>query len=153
MNMEMSKTNESTASARLARQAGMTLLEILIVLAIIALVMGFLFGPKLMDMFSESKEKLAKIMVQQYANQAFPRWSMNHPEKPCPEDINELAKYADQKEAKDPWDRPLVLYCGDNKPEGLTSQVGVLSLGPDGKQDSPDDIKSWDSGSSKGEGK
>jgi prepilin-type N-terminal cleavage/methylation domain-containing protein len=129
----------------LARQAGMTLLEILIVLAIIALVMGVLFGPKLMQMFGESKAKLAKIVVQEYANQAYARWSMNNPGKACPDDINELAKYTDQPEAKDPWDQKLILLCGDSVPEGSSFRVGVLSIGEDGKQDTGDDVKSWES--------
>lgn len=148
--MKTSKTSPS-AARRLARQAGMTLLEILIVLAIIALVMGVLFGPKLMDMFGESKAKLAKIMVQEYANQAYARWSMNNPGKNCPDDINELAKYTDQSEAKDPWDQKLTLLCGDSVPEGSSFRVGVVSKGPDGKENTSDDIKSWgDTG--KGEG-
>lgn len=152
--METSKTSNSTEIARrLARQAGMTLLEILIVLAIIALVMGFLFGPRLMDMFSDSKVKLAQIVVQDYANQAYARWSMDHPDKQCPDSINDLAKYgADQKDVKDPWGKALVLYCGDTKPEGMTGTVGVLSHGPDGDLNTADDITSWDRGS-KGEGK
>ena len=146
------RTGGDAVKRSLARQAGMTLLEILIVLAIIALVMGFLFGPKLINMFVQSKEKLGKIVVHQYANESYGRWALDNTGKVCPDDINELAKYADQKEAKDPWDHKLVMFCGDNKPEGVTGQIGVLSFGPDGKQDTTDDIRSWDDGG-KAEGK
>jgi len=143
--METSKMPRLRAAAgrvSLAGQAGMTLLEILIVLAIIALVMGFLFGPRLMAMFGESRHELAKSVVQRYASEAYARWSMNNPGQTCPADINELAKYNDEKEARDPWGRPLILLCGDNAPEGV--QVGVVSMGADGKLDTSDDVKSWD---------
>ncbi len=142
--METSKASSSNAAAArasLVGQAGMTLLEILIVLAIIALVMGFLFGPRLMAMFGQSRTELAKSVVQRYASEAYARWSMDNPGKNCPADINELAKYNDEKEAKDPWGKPLILLCGDSAPEGV--QLGVVSMGADNKLDTKDDIKSW----------
>jgi len=144
MDMETSKASSSNAAAArasLVGQAGMTLLEILIVLAIIALVMGFLFGPRLMAMFGQSRTELAKSVVQRYASEAYARWSMDNPGKNCPADINELAKYNDEKEAKDPWGKPLILLCGDSAPEGV--QLGVVSMGADNKLDTKDDIKSW----------
>src|SRR6266545_1345284 len=144
MDMETSKASSSNAAAArasLVGQAGMTLLEILIVLAIIALVMGFLFGPRLMAMFGQSRTELAKSVVQRYASEAYARWSMDNPGKNCPADINELAKYNDEKEAKDPWGKPLILLCGDGAPEGV--QLGVVSMGADNKLDTKDDIKSW----------
>jgi prepilin-type N-terminal cleavage/methylation domain-containing protein len=144
MDMETSKcptSNAAAGRASLVGQAGMTLLEILIVLAIIALVMGFLFGPRLMAMFGQSRTELAKSVVQRYASEAYARWSMDNTGKSCPADINELAKYNDEKEAKDPWGKPLILLCGDNAPEGV--QLGVVSMGADNKLDTKDDIKSW----------
>ncbi len=139
--METSKSRSMAARASLAGQAGMTLLEILIVLAIIALVMGFLFGPRLMEMFGQSKEKLTKSIVARMSDESFPRWQLDNPDKSCPADISEIAKYSNDKTAKDPWGNPMVLLCGDTAPEGF--QVGVLSLGPDGKRDTSDDVKSW----------
>ena len=41
--------------SRRVAQRGMTLLEIMIVLAILALVMGLVVGPRVMKMFGESK--------------------------------------------------------------------------------------------------
>jgi general secretion pathway protein G len=154
MNMETSRTaNARVAAARasLAGQAGMTLLEILIVLAIIALVMGFLFGPRLMEMFGESKEELGKSMVQRLATESYARWSMDNSGKSCPSDVAEVAKYSNDKEGKDPWGHPMIVLCGENLPEGVTGGFGVVSMGPDGKLDTKDDIKSWESGSAKSE--
>lgn len=139
--METSNSRSSAARASLAGQAGMTLLEILIVMAIIVLVMGFLFGPRLMEMFGQSKEKLAKSMVVRMSDESFPRWQLDNAGKSCPADILEIARYSNDKEGKDPWGNQMILLCGDTAPEGL--QIGVMSMGPDGKRDTNDDVKSW----------
>jgi prepilin-type N-terminal cleavage/methylation domain-containing protein len=139
------------ARATLAGQAGMTLLEILIVLAIIALVMGFLFGPRLMEMFGESKTELGKSMVQRLATESYARWTMDNPGKSCPADVSEVAKYSNDKEGKDPWGHPMVILCGENLPEGVTGGFGVQSMGPDGKPDTKDDLKSWETQGAKKE--
>ena len=138
--------NTATATANLAkramRQAGMTMLEILIVLAIIALVMGFLFGPRIMEMFGEAKEETAGLMVNKYANEAYARWTLDNKGKQCPDSLSELAKYTNNEETKDPWDNELIMVCGESAPEGVT--FGVASKGADGKPDTSDDVKSWE---------
>ena len=48
-------------------QRGMTLLEIMIVLAILALVMGLVVGPRVMKMFGESKVDIAQLTVKKFA--------------------------------------------------------------------------------------
>lgn len=128
--------------AALRGQAGMTLLEILIVLAIIALVMGFLFGPRLLEMFGESKQKQAEIVVQEYASKAYTSWMLNNAGKSCPT-LAELAKYTNHEETEDPWGNEYIVVCGDNAPEGVPNGFGVLSKGADGKEGTDDDVKSW----------
>jgi prepilin-type N-terminal cleavage/methylation domain-containing protein len=136
------ETLATTLAKRAARQAGMTMLEILIVLAIIALVMGFLFGPRILEMFGEAKEETAGLQVNKYANDAYAQWMLSNKGKSCPESLNELAKYTNNDETKDPWDNELIMVCGESAPEGVN--FGVQSKGPDGKQDTGDDIKSWE---------
>lgn len=140
----MVETTHDPASLakRAMRQAGMTMLEILIVLAIIALVMGFLFGPRIMEMFGEAKEETAGLMVNKYANEAYARWTLDNKGKSCPDSLGELAKYTNNEDTKDPWDNELMMVCGESAPEGVS--FGVASKGPDGKQDTSDDIKSWE---------
>ena len=46
-------------------------------------------------------------------------------------------------EIKDPWGTPYVILCGDQAPEACEGFC-ALSLGPDKKQDTGDDIKSWE---------
>lgn len=123
-------------------QRGMTLLEILIVLAILGLVMGVLVGPRLYEMFTEGQDKVARTEVQKMATEAFIRWKTKNKGKQCPE-ITELAELLDKKQAKDPWDNDYVLFCGDNAPPG-SKGFGVMSLGADGQEGTDDDIKSWE---------
>ena len=49
------------------RQAGFTLVEMLVVIAIIGLIMG-LIGPRVLNYLSESKVKAAKIQLQSFAS-------------------------------------------------------------------------------------
>src|SRR5687767_11847722 len=120
-----------TLRTRLARtyaraHRGMTLLEIMIVLAIIALVMGLLVGPRVMNALGDSKVKTTKIKLQQYANEGFPQWSANHPDKSCPEKLTDLNDYMNSKDANDAWGHPLKMLCGQNLPPGVKG-LGVMS--------------------------
>lgn len=124
-------------------QRGMTLLEIMIVLAILALVMGLLVGPKVMKAFSSSKVDTTKIKLTQYANEAYPQWSSQHPDKSCPEKLSDLNEYMNSKDDKDSWGHPLKMLCGSNMPAGVKG-LGVMSVGEDGKEGTEDDLKSWD---------
>jgi prepilin-type N-terminal cleavage/methylation domain-containing protein len=129
------------AAARFQR--GMTLLEIMIVLAIIALVMGFLVGPQVMKAFSGSRVDVAKATMKKYAFEAFTQWSIRNPGKACPASVIELNEYMNNKDAKDPWGNDYQVLCGDQLPAGAKG-IGILSLGEDGKANTEDDLKSWE---------
>jgi len=122
---------------------GMTLLEIMIVLAILALVMGLLVGPKVMKMFAGSKVDITKIKLKKYAYEAYPSWSAAHPDKACPEKISDLNEFMnDENDSNDAWQRPIKLMCGPSLPPGAKG-VAVSSAGEDGKEGTTDDLKSW----------
>ena len=123
-------------------QRGMTLLEIMIVLAILALVMGLVVGPRVMRMFGESKVDIAKLTVQKFANEAFPQWARSHPDKACPEKIEDLSEYMDKKDTKDPWGNQYKMMCPPNLPAGAKG-IAIMSPGEDAKEGTEDDIKSW----------
>jgi len=124
-------------------QRGMTLLEIMIVLAILALVMGLVVGPRVMRMFGKSKVDIAQLTVKKYAFEAFGEWSQAHPDKQCPDKLEDLSQYMDSKDVKDPWGNPYKMFCGQNLPAGAKGGLAVMSAGEDGKEGTEDDVKSW----------
>ncbi|MBI4509987.1 MAG: prepilin-type N-terminal cleavage/methylation domain-containing protein [Deltaproteobacteria bacterium] len=129
------------ASRNAARgQVGMTLIEIMIVLAIIALVMGVLVGPKVLQSMKEAKIKTARMMAKEYVG-AYAQWSANS-EETCPAGLEDLKKYRNKQDDKDPWGTKFEMRCGESAPED--NDFGVVSGGPDKKIGSTDDIKSWD---------
>jgi general secretion pathway protein G len=127
--------------ARRAAKRGMTLLEIMIVLAILALVMGLVVGPRVMKMFGESKVDIAKMTVNKYANEAFPSWAASHSDG-CPKGLADLNEYMNNKDIKDPWGQDYKMYCGSSLPAGAKG-LAVMSNGEDGKEGTSDDLKSW----------
>ena len=131
--------------SRLVRtsQRGMTLLEIMIVLAILALVMGLLVGPKVMKMFGESRVDTTKIKLKKYAFEAYPSWSAAHPDKACPDKLADLNEYMNNDDSNDSWGKPLKMLCGANLPAGAHG-IAVISAGADNKEGTEDDLKSWE---------
>ena len=137
-----------TLRNRLARSyarahRGMTLLEIMIVLAILALVMALLVGPRVMKMFGEAKVDTTKLKVKKYAFEAYPSWSATHRDKTCPDRLEDLNEYMNNKDIKDPWGGQYKMLCGANLPAGARG-IAVFSPGEDGKEATADDIKSWE---------
>ncbi len=124
-------------------QRGMTLLEIMIVLAILALVMGLVVGPRVMKMFGESKVDIARATVKKYAFEAYPSWSATNRDKSCPDKIEDLNEYMNSGKNQDPWGNPFKMLCGQNLPAGAKG-LAVMSNGEDGKEGTADDVKSWE---------
>jgi prepilin-type N-terminal cleavage/methylation domain-containing protein len=125
---------------RLRKMIGMTLLEIMIVLAILALVMGLLVGPQVLKMFETSKTDIAKTGARKLATEAYGMWSTrpgNTGKCPTPTQLAEVAGAA-----KDPWGEEYVVRC-DNLPPGAVG-IAVFSKGPDKTADNGDDLRSWD---------
>jgi prepilin-type N-terminal cleavage/methylation domain-containing protein len=134
-----------TKTRILRRQRGMTLLEIMIVLAILGLVMAFLVGPKVMKMFQEGKEDIARMTVKQLASEAYPRWSARATGKQCPSSLSELTEYSNNATTKDQWGTEMQMICRDSLPASAQKNgIGIVSAGPNGKMGDNDDIKSWD---------
>lgn len=125
-------------------QRGMTLLEIMIVLAILALVMGFLVGPRIYRAFQESKEEVQRATIRKYVYEGYLDWTRKHPTQACPGSLMEVSEEMGRPDSKDAWGRELIMFCGDSLPPGVKDGFAVMSLGPDGQQNTKDDIKSWE---------
>lgn len=142
----------SLLSARLVRRArrtpqrGLTLLEIMIVIAILGLLVVIIV-PRVIGSKDDAELRLTKIAVDKIANEWYTRWDLASDE-PCPKSVLELAQAvkATADDIKDPWGNEYKLYtsCLNNLPSGVTGSVGILSMGPDRKEGTEDDIKSWE---------
>jgi prepilin-type N-terminal cleavage/methylation domain-containing protein len=138
------QTQRNRLARILARaHRGMTLLEIMIVLAIIALVMGLLVGPRVMKLFGEGRIETTKIKLRKYVFEAYPSWQSSHPDKACPDKLGDLNEYMNNEDSNDSWSRPLKMICGGNLPAGAKG-IAVFSAGEDGKEGTADDLKSWE---------
>jgi prepilin-type N-terminal cleavage/methylation domain-containing protein len=104
-------------------QAGLTLLEIMIVIAILGLLVVIVV-PRVMGAFGESKVKLSKVLVDKVAKEYYPRWSAQNADKACPDNLLEMAKAVDktftEEDLRDGWGKPLKFMCGDTLPAGAS---------------------------------
>lgn len=122
---------------RLAR--GMTLVEIMVVVAIIGMLMGtvgvYAYGRLEKARVSDTK------MVIHSVEQALVHYQTDNTDG-CPKTVGDLVtqKYM-SKEPKDAWGQPLIFVCpGQHNPDG----ADIVSKGKDKQEGTQDDIKSWE---------
>jgi general secretion pathway protein G len=142
----MKNTWEDHTEAPVARRAsparkrssdlGMTLMEIMIVFALIALIMGAV-GVGAFNYFKKGQVKTARIQVNEIMQKAQQYMMDNNNE--CPKGLDDLVaqKYLTRKQ-KDPWNKDFILRCpGQINTDG----IDVISVGPDGTEGTADDVK------------
>jgi general secretion pathway protein G len=125
---------------RRAVEAGFTLLEIMVVLAIIALIAGGV-GAAVFKQYRKAQVQTGKMKVKAVRD-ATAQFMMDNSNN-CPKGIDELLsqKYLDRNNGKDPWGKDFTFRCpGTNDPD----TADVTSAGPDRQEGSADDIKSWE---------
>lgn len=127
------------AQLRLTAQAsrGMTLIEIMVVLAIIGLIVG---GISVMafNRFSDAQGDTARNQTVQIS-QLVEQYMLMKKGK-CPKTLQELkAAGIASKVTKDPWGNDYTFKC-----PGEHGSVDVTSNGPDGEQGTEDDIHNYD---------
>lgn len=135
----LSRTQLLRALARRRRNSrGMTLIEILVVLAIIGLIVGGV-SVVAFNAFKGAKVDQAAldvINVQKVCEQ----YLLQKNDK-CPKSMQDLkAAGVVARVQKDPWGEDFIITC-----PGEHSPVDVSSLGPDKKAGGGDDIVSWES--------
>ena len=113
---------------------GVTLLEVLIVVAIIAMVAGgvaFYALPRFRESQITSAETGARVI-----RQATQSWQASNNETNCPT-ISQLVQDKQLDPAantNDPWGQPYAITCNDG-------DVTVASIGPDKKKGTKDDVR------------
>ena len=135
-------TNEKRWSRRCLRdvQRGFTLLEIMIVLAIMGLIVTAV-SIKVFSQLKKAKVGVAKIGVKKIAEATARTMAGNG--SVCPKGIDDLIAQGElsKSDAKDPWGTPYTFRCpGTQDPDG----ADVISAGPDKTAGNDDDIKSAD---------
>ncbi len=120
--------------ARRAARRGVTLIEILIVLAIIGLIAGGV-AVVAVPQFANAQKKQAQT-DSRTIHPVAEKYRVDHPGDGCPtvELLREKRELSAAAKLTDPWDSPYKIVCGDE-------DVTVLSLGPDKKEGTADDIR------------
>lgn len=124
------------------KQLGMTLIEIMVVVAIISLIMGGI-GIMAFNRFQDAQLGTARSEVAKVKG-AIETYRVNKRGK-CPKTMQDLkAAGIIDKVAKDPWGTDYEFKCPGEK-----DQIDVISAGPDAEMGTADDIASYDDPSAK----
>ena len=129
----------SSPTRKRSSDAGMTLMEIMIVFALIALIMGAV-GVGAFNYFKKGQVKTARIQVNEIMQKAQQYMMDNNNE--CPKSMDDLVaqKYMPRRQ-KDPWNKDFIMRCpGQINTDG----IDVISVGPDGTEGTADDIKAME---------
>ena len=118
---------------RRAASRGVTLIEILIVLAIVGLIAGGV-AVVAIPKYAESQKNQAKIDARTIHPVA-EKYKVDHPGQ-CPtvEQLRADKELSAASKITDPWDSPYQIRCQDE-------DIYIMSYGPDKKEGTPDDIR------------
>lgn len=122
--------------ARRQHDLGLTLLEMMIVLALIGLIAGAI-GKQIFDHFKRGQRRTTALQVRELVGTA---QTAMIDEPSCPTIEQLVAKGYVRSVPRDPWGTPLTLVCPSKDGK---DPVDVTSAGPDKQAGTEDDINSW----------
>jgi len=127
------------AQRRRRRTRGMTLVEIMVVVAIIGMIMGAV-AVGAMSQLEKAKVKNTKMIIHN-VQEALVHYATDNTDS-CPKGLGDLVsqKYLN-KDPKDDWGQPLMYVCPST--HGGDS-ADVWSKGKDKQDGTQDDIRSWE---------
>jgi hypothetical protein len=89
-----------------------------------------------------SKPQVARATVIKYAEDAYPQWRREHPQRQCPASLVELNDYMNNKDILDPWGQRYHYACGKRAVPASAHGIWVVSAGADGVFGTDDDLRS-----------
>jgi len=135
------------------RESGFTLVEMLVVLAIIGLLVSFV-GPRVLNYLSDSKARVARMQIQGFSSALDLYYLDNGGYPSSAEGLNALVQKPDQAAGQwkgpylkslaipnDPWGRPYVY-----RSPGQHGSYDIVSLGAEGREDAANQaaqVTSW----------
>ena len=130
-----SSRSRTRPDGRRRSQLGMTLIEIMVVLAIISLILGGV-GVMAFNRFKDAQADDAKNQVTQI-HQLVEQFMLQ--KRKCPKNVQELkAAGIASKVSKDPWGNDYEIRCEQGSADGIE----VRSMGVDGTMGTDDDLSS-----------
>lgn len=135
------KVSHENKRQRLPRSAGITLIEMLVVITIIALFSAVAYQ-RLTPALDEGRKTAAKAQIEALAA-ALQRFNIEHGRFPTEEEgLQALRPFLTKEIPLDPWNRPYVYrYPGEHGPE-----PDIMSYGADGEpggEGPNEDVVSW----------
>lgn len=135
------ETIKQKAARRFAGSAGITLIEMLVVVTIIALFSAIAYQ-RLTPALEQGRRTAAKTQIENL-EAALQRFNIDYARFPTEEEgLEVLRPYLSQEIPMDPWQRPYIYrYPGEHGPE-----PDVMSYGADGEEGGEganEDVVSW----------
>jgi general secretion pathway protein G len=124
---------------RRGRTRGMTLVEIMVVVAIIGMIMGAV-AVGAMSQLEKAKVKNSKMIIHN-VQEALVHYATDNTDS-CPKSLQDLVaqKYLN-KDPKDDWGQPLMYVCPSTHG---SDGADVWSKGKDKQDGTQDDLRSWE---------
>lgn len=132
--------NKLLATTRVANQRGLTLAEIIVVIALLSVVAAILFG-SLGGILNESKADAASLSIKQL-EQSLETYKIRPKNgNKYPKSLEDASKFMkNQKVPMDPWGQPFVYSTSSS----CGKPYEIISIGADGQRGGDDDISSCD---------